>query len=305
MRGKRTAAAAGRPAGRPPYGYRRQINPTTGKTDGWVIDENDGPIVAEVIRRTLAGESLWAIVRDLEARGMPAPQVQKNSVKAWQTAAAAGDHLLTHLRRSAHPSGRGDRRGRLARDDQRRGARAAAGHLRRPGETHDDTPRFGAAPSAHGYRPVRCLRRGDAVVRPALDQDAGLPVLGRLVRAPTSRPGRRAGDRDRHRAAEPTRRRGAVRPGGQPRVPQAAGPGAELHKRLAGSSTRPPPGDHRAPRWRRSRRSCCRRSRPPRQRHAPASPHPWSPRWPVPTRASGGRRSPSRTAAPWWPRWSR
>ena len=84
MRGKRSAAAAGRPAGRPPYGYRRQINPTTGKTDGWVIDENDGPVVKEVIARTLAGESLWAIVRDLEARLIPAPQVQKNSVKTWR-----------------------------------------------------------------------------------------------------------------------------------------------------------------------------------------------------------------------------
>ena len=43
-----------------------------------------GPIVKDVIRRTLAGESLWSIVRDLEARGVPAPQVQENAAKSWR-----------------------------------------------------------------------------------------------------------------------------------------------------------------------------------------------------------------------------
>ena len=62
LRGKRAVAVAGRPAGRPPYGYRRAIDPTTGKTDTWAIDEATGPIVKEVIGPTLAGESLWAIV---------------------------------------------------------------------------------------------------------------------------------------------------------------------------------------------------------------------------------------------------
>ena len=84
LRGKRAAAVEGRPAGRPPYGYRRQLDPETGKTVNWVIDPVTGPIVKDVIRRTLAGESLWSIVRDLEAQGVPAPQVQKNAAKSWR-----------------------------------------------------------------------------------------------------------------------------------------------------------------------------------------------------------------------------
>ena len=68
----------------PPYGYRRQIDPLTGKTTGWAVDEQTGPIVAEVIKRVLAGESLWSIVRDLKARGVPAPQVQRNAAKEWK-----------------------------------------------------------------------------------------------------------------------------------------------------------------------------------------------------------------------------
>jgi site-specific DNA recombinase len=84
LRGKRAAAVDGRPAGRPPYGYRRQLDPETGKTVNWVIDPVTGPIVKDVIRRTLAGESLWSIVRDLEARGVPAPRVQKNAAKSWR-----------------------------------------------------------------------------------------------------------------------------------------------------------------------------------------------------------------------------
>lgn len=84
LRGKRAAAVAGRPAGRPPWGYRRQIDPDTGKTLNWEIDPVDGPIVLDVIKRTLAGESLWAIVRDLEARGIEPRQVQRNAAKKWR-----------------------------------------------------------------------------------------------------------------------------------------------------------------------------------------------------------------------------
>jgi DNA invertase Pin-like site-specific DNA recombinase len=84
LRGKRAAAAAGRPPSRPPYGYRRAINPVTGKTDGWVVDQHDGPIVKDIIARVLAGESLWAIASDLQARGIAPPQVQANSPKTWR-----------------------------------------------------------------------------------------------------------------------------------------------------------------------------------------------------------------------------
>lgn len=84
LRGKRAAAMSGRPAGRPPYGYRRRIDPSTGKTDGWLVDEHEGQIVKEVVGRTLAGESLWSIVRDLDERSVPAPATQKNAAGAWR-----------------------------------------------------------------------------------------------------------------------------------------------------------------------------------------------------------------------------
>lgn len=84
LRGKRAAALAGRPAGRPPYGYKRQIDPDTGKTVNWVIDPVTGPIIKDVVKRTLAGESLWSIVRDLKAQGVPPPQVQRNAAKEWK-----------------------------------------------------------------------------------------------------------------------------------------------------------------------------------------------------------------------------
>lgn len=73
LRGKRSAAAAGRPGGRPPYGYLPQRDPTTGRTITWIPDPTAAPIVTEAIRRTLAGESLWTIARDFTNRKLPAP----------------------------------------------------------------------------------------------------------------------------------------------------------------------------------------------------------------------------------------
>lgn len=84
LRGKRAAAMAGRPSSRPPWGYRRELDPVTGKTVNWVIDEKDGPIVKEVIERVLDGQSLWSIVRDLEARGIKPRRVQKNAAAKWR-----------------------------------------------------------------------------------------------------------------------------------------------------------------------------------------------------------------------------
>ncbi len=84
LRGKRAAAFDGRPAGKPPFGYRRVINPETGRTDGWAIDEQAGPVVLDAVRRVLAGESLWSICRDLDARGTPGPQSQRNAASRWR-----------------------------------------------------------------------------------------------------------------------------------------------------------------------------------------------------------------------------
>lgn len=73
LRGKRSAALEGRPNGRLPYGYRRQFNPDTGKTEKWILDPTTSPIVAEIVTRFTNGESLHAIARDLERREIRPP----------------------------------------------------------------------------------------------------------------------------------------------------------------------------------------------------------------------------------------
>lgn len=84
LRAKRSAALEGRPLGRLSYGYRRQINMRTGATEQWILDESEAPIVREIYDRVLDGESLWAITRDLTARGVPAPSNQKNAAGEWK-----------------------------------------------------------------------------------------------------------------------------------------------------------------------------------------------------------------------------
>lgn len=74
-RGMEGSAVAGRPHGNVPYGYRRfwKINPATGERtfEAEEIDPVKGPAVQEAARRVLAGESLRAICRDFDARGIP------------------------------------------------------------------------------------------------------------------------------------------------------------------------------------------------------------------------------------------
>ncbi|AGB21692.1 site-specific recombinase, DNA invertase Pin [Mycobacterium sp. JS623] len=83
LRGKRAAALKGLPGGRPAWGYKCERD-HTGRTTGWVIDEEAEPLVREVFERVLAGESLWAITRDFTARGIQPPQLQKNARKDWK-----------------------------------------------------------------------------------------------------------------------------------------------------------------------------------------------------------------------------
>lgn len=63
-------AAGGRPHGSVPYGYRRTFDPHSGKVTGREVDPDTGPVVAEVVRRLLAGESAQRIARDLNQRGV-------------------------------------------------------------------------------------------------------------------------------------------------------------------------------------------------------------------------------------------
>lgn len=66
LRGKRSAALEGRPASALPFGYRRTL-------EGWEPHPVHAPIVQELARRIIAGESLHGIARDFNRRSLPSP----------------------------------------------------------------------------------------------------------------------------------------------------------------------------------------------------------------------------------------
>ena len=70
LRGKRSAAAEGRPAGKVPPGYRVVRDERTGRTITWEPNEL-APVLQEAARRFLAGESLREITRYANANGVP------------------------------------------------------------------------------------------------------------------------------------------------------------------------------------------------------------------------------------------
>jgi site-specific DNA recombinase len=69
------SAAAGTPSGKPAYGYRREYDAHSGRLLAQVPDEVTAPIVAEIARRVLAGDTLARIAADLNDRGVPTPQM--------------------------------------------------------------------------------------------------------------------------------------------------------------------------------------------------------------------------------------
>ena len=84
-RGIAAAAANGRPHGRLLYGYRRLYDESTGTLVGQEPDGVQSEIVAEVVRRFLAGESIRAIAVDLTNRGVPGPgRATDGGPSAWQ-----------------------------------------------------------------------------------------------------------------------------------------------------------------------------------------------------------------------------
>jgi len=73
LRTTRLNAERGRPHGRIPYGYRREYDQETGALLQQVICEAEAAVIREAADRVLAGQSLWRIARDFDARGIPAP----------------------------------------------------------------------------------------------------------------------------------------------------------------------------------------------------------------------------------------
>ena len=70
-RAAESRAAAGRPHGTLPYGYRRILDPVTGKAIGREFDVEQQPVVREIFDRLLAREPAHAIATDLNRRGVP------------------------------------------------------------------------------------------------------------------------------------------------------------------------------------------------------------------------------------------
>ncbi|WP_026919493.1 recombinase family protein [Gordonia shandongensis] len=81
LRAVRARAAAGRPHGKPPYGYRVARDPDTGQSTGRAPDPEQAPRVQEIIRRILAGDSIYRICRDFTDRGIPRPR--SSDTNAW------------------------------------------------------------------------------------------------------------------------------------------------------------------------------------------------------------------------------
>jgi site-specific DNA recombinase len=77
QRGVDARAAAGRPHGSMPYGYRRVIDPNTGSTIGREPHPEHAAIVQEIIQRLLARQSADSIAADLNRRGVPAPTADR------------------------------------------------------------------------------------------------------------------------------------------------------------------------------------------------------------------------------------
>jgi site-specific DNA recombinase len=73
VRARRAAAAnaaAGKPHGRIPYGYRRRYDPATGRLVGQEPEPAEAAVMVEVFDRLAAGDSLRGVARDLERRGI-------------------------------------------------------------------------------------------------------------------------------------------------------------------------------------------------------------------------------------------
>lgn len=85
-------ALLGRPHGSLPYGYKRVIDPETGRTIGREPHPDHAPVVREIVRRLLAREPADKIAKDLNARGIPT-----STGAQWR-----GGNLFTMARRPVY-----------------------------------------------------------------------------------------------------------------------------------------------------------------------------------------------------------
>ena len=84
LRAVRANAAAGKPHGKLPYGYMIVRDPVTGESVDRVPDPDTAPIVREIVKRVLDGDSLYALCKELNERGVPGPRPKRDgSVAPW------------------------------------------------------------------------------------------------------------------------------------------------------------------------------------------------------------------------------
>ncbi len=81
LRGKRTAAAAGRPAGKLLFGYTRTYD-ERGEFVAQVIREDQADVAREAARRVAAGESCYSVAQDFNVRDIPTPRREPLLAKA-------------------------------------------------------------------------------------------------------------------------------------------------------------------------------------------------------------------------------
>lgn len=67
-------AVQGLPHGKIPYGYRRIYDPRTRVLIRQEPDPETTPVVQELARRVLAGEAMYSLTNELNARGVPSPE---------------------------------------------------------------------------------------------------------------------------------------------------------------------------------------------------------------------------------------
>lgn len=99
LRGKRRGAAAGRPAGKLQYGFRRLYN-ETGEFVEQVEHPGQAAVVREAASRVLAGEACNAIAEDFNARGIPSPRATQWMIRAQRDRAQSEDAATPDDRRA-------------------------------------------------------------------------------------------------------------------------------------------------------------------------------------------------------------
>lgn len=92
LRSKRQAAAEGKPAGRPPWGYRQKIDEETGLPvkGAWEHDPVEAPRVLEAANRFLKGASMRSIMLWLQSTEGWSPATLTSLVRALERPSIAG-----------------------------------------------------------------------------------------------------------------------------------------------------------------------------------------------------------------------